>query len=74
MLAVARELWTEGRARHEGGHVVARDLPLSPVPERVPRLLVGGGSDRLLAVAGRFADLLDLHGDPSTGGSPARRW
>jgi hypothetical protein len=26
---------------------VARDLPLSPVPEHPPALLVGGGSDRL---------------------------
>jgi hypothetical protein len=47
--------------------VVTRDLPLSPMPERVPRLLVGGGSDRLLQLAGRFADLLDLHGDPKHG-------
>ncbi len=40
---------------------------MSPVPDRPPRLLVGGGSDRLLGLAGRFADLLDLHGDPKHG-------
>ena len=28
---------------------------------------MGGGSDRLLGLAGRFADLLDLHGDPKHG-------
>ena len=28
---------------------------------------MGGGSDRLLELAGRFADLLDLHGDPKHG-------
>ena len=68
VLAVARGLWTrrDGDAT-TGGHVVARDLPLSPVPDRPPRLLVGGGSDRLLGMAGRFADLLDLHGDPKHG-------
>ena len=41
--------------------------PASPVPDRPPRLLVGGGSDRVLEMAGRFADLLDLHGDPKHG-------
>ncbi|HSU11000.1 MAG TPA: LLM class flavin-dependent oxidoreductase [Pseudonocardia sp.] len=59
VLAVARTLWTDGTVSLDGNHVVARDLPLSPVPDRPPRLLVGGGSDRLLELAGRFADLLD---------------
>jgi alkanesulfonate monooxygenase SsuD/methylene tetrahydromethanopterin reductase-like flavin-dependent oxidoreductase (luciferase family) len=67
VLAVARTLWTDGVVGHDGEHVVTRDLPLSPVPDRPPRLLVGGGSDRLLQLAGRFADLVDLHGDPRHG-------
>ena len=67
VLAVARSLWTDGTVTYDGDHVVARDLPMSPVPDRPPRLLVGGGSDRLLGLAGRFADLLDLHGDPKHG-------
>lgn len=67
VLRVARGLWTDGLVTYPGQHVVARDLPLSPVPDRPPRLLVGGGSDRLLELAGRFADLLDLHGDPRHG-------
>jgi alkanesulfonate monooxygenase SsuD/methylene tetrahydromethanopterin reductase-like flavin-dependent oxidoreductase (luciferase family) len=67
VLAVARTLWTDGVVSHDGRHVVARDLPLSPVPDRPPRLLVGGGSDRVLALAGHYADLLDLHGDPKHG-------
>jgi alkanesulfonate monooxygenase SsuD/methylene tetrahydromethanopterin reductase-like flavin-dependent oxidoreductase (luciferase family) len=67
VLRVARGLWTDGLVTNAGRHVVARDLPLSPVPDRSPRLLVGGGSDRLLELAGRFADLLDLHGDPRHG-------
>ena len=53
VLAVARSLWTDGTVTYNGRHVVARDLPLSPVPDRPPRLLVGGGSDRLLGPAGR---------------------
>jgi alkanesulfonate monooxygenase SsuD/methylene tetrahydromethanopterin reductase-like flavin-dependent oxidoreductase (luciferase family) len=67
VLHVARGLWTDGLVTYSGEHVVTRDLPMSPVPERPPRLLVGGGSDRLLELAGRFADLLDLHGDPKHG-------
>jgi alkanesulfonate monooxygenase SsuD/methylene tetrahydromethanopterin reductase-like flavin-dependent oxidoreductase (luciferase family) len=67
VLRVARGLWSDGLVTHEGRHVVARELPASPVPDRPPRLLVGGGSDRVLELAGHFADLLDLHGDPKHG-------
>ena len=67
VLRVARGLWTDGHVSYAGEHVVARELPLSPVPDRPPRLLVGGGSDRVLELAGRFTDLLDLHGDPKHG-------
>jgi alkanesulfonate monooxygenase SsuD/methylene tetrahydromethanopterin reductase-like flavin-dependent oxidoreductase (luciferase family) len=67
VMELARGLWTDGAVGYEGRHVVARDLPLSPVPDEPPRMLVGGGSDRVLELAGRFADLLDLHGDPKHG-------
>jgi alkanesulfonate monooxygenase SsuD/methylene tetrahydromethanopterin reductase-like flavin-dependent oxidoreductase (luciferase family) len=67
VLRVARGLWTDGLVTFAGQHVVASDLPLSPVPDRPPKLLVGGGSDRVLELAGRFADLIDLHGDPKHG-------
>jgi alkanesulfonate monooxygenase SsuD/methylene tetrahydromethanopterin reductase-like flavin-dependent oxidoreductase (luciferase family) len=50
-----------------GEAVVARDLPRSPPAQTPPRLLVGGGSDRILDLAGRFADVIDLHGDPRHG-------
>jgi len=67
VLALARRLFDGGPVTFEGQHVVARDLPPSPCPQRPPRLLVGGGSDRVLAMAGRYADVLDLHGDPRHG-------
>jgi alkanesulfonate monooxygenase SsuD/methylene tetrahydromethanopterin reductase-like flavin-dependent oxidoreductase (luciferase family) len=67
VLQLARELYDRGTVSFEGRHVVARDLPVSPVPARTPRLLVGGGSDRVLRMAGRYADVLDLHGDPRHG-------
>lgn len=67
VLALARTLFDTGVASVEGRHVVARNLPLAPVPAVPPRLLVGGGSDRVLRMAGRYADVLDLHGDPRHG-------
>lgn len=59
---LARALFDDGIGTLEGAHVVARDLPLAPRPATAPRLLVGGGSDRLLDLAGRHADAVDLNG------------
>jgi alkanesulfonate monooxygenase SsuD/methylene tetrahydromethanopterin reductase-like flavin-dependent oxidoreductase (luciferase family) len=60
--ALARQLFDHGIASLEGSHVVARGLLLSPAVTVPPRLLLGGGSDRLLDIAGRYADALDLNG------------
>ncbi len=57
---LARELFDEGSADLHGDHVVASELPLAPRPAVPPRLLLGGGSRRLLELAGRYADHLDL--------------
>ena len=67
VLALARA-FTDGKpVTFDGEHVVARDLPPSPRSPHPPRLLVGGGSDRVLELAGRYVDVLDLHGDPRHG-------
>jgi alkanesulfonate monooxygenase SsuD/methylene tetrahydromethanopterin reductase-like flavin-dependent oxidoreductase (luciferase family) len=59
---LARLLFDTGIASFQG-HVLEIDrLPLFPRPETPPRLLLGGGSDPLLEVAGRYADHLDLNG------------
>lgn len=62
--ALARQLFDQGFANLDGRHVIARELPLSPVPRVPPRLLLGGGSARLLEIAGRYADIVDLNGSP----------
>ncbi|MDP3891839.1 LLM class flavin-dependent oxidoreductase [Nocardioides sp.] len=67
VLQIARSMLDNGRASFTGDHVSVRDLPLSPAVHEVPRLLVGGGSDRVMTLAGRYADILDLHGHPSRG-------
>jgi alkanesulfonate monooxygenase SsuD/methylene tetrahydromethanopterin reductase-like flavin-dependent oxidoreductase (luciferase family) len=61
-LVLARQLWGTGRANFSGRQVVVEDLPLSPRPDVAPRLMVGGGSERLLVLAGRYADHVDLMG------------
>jgi len=60
--ALARALFDRGFAEVGGECVTVRDLPLGPPPSPAPRLLLGGGSDRLLEIAGRYADVLDLNG------------
>jgi alkanesulfonate monooxygenase SsuD/methylene tetrahydromethanopterin reductase-like flavin-dependent oxidoreductase (luciferase family) len=64
---LTRDLFDHGLASLEGAHVVARALPLGPLPETPPRLFLGGGSDRILDIAGRYADALDLNGTSQAG-------
>jgi alkanesulfonate monooxygenase SsuD/methylene tetrahydromethanopterin reductase-like flavin-dependent oxidoreductase (luciferase family) len=65
--ALARQLFDHGFANLEGTTVLARDLPLAPLPQEPPSLMLGGGSSRLLEIAGRYADALDLNGSPQAG-------
>jgi alkanesulfonate monooxygenase SsuD/methylene tetrahydromethanopterin reductase-like flavin-dependent oxidoreductase (luciferase family) len=74
--ALARELFDHGAATMEGRHVVAREIPMAPLPEHPPRLLVGGGTRATLAIGGRYADHVDLNAPPAshgTGSSPRQR-
>jgi alkanesulfonate monooxygenase SsuD/methylene tetrahydromethanopterin reductase-like flavin-dependent oxidoreductase (luciferase family) len=57
---LARTLFDDGWIPQGGPHVPAVDLPLAPAPAVPPRLLLGGGSPRLLELAGRVADHVDL--------------
>ncbi len=66
-LQIARQLYGLGLANFDGEYVQVHDLPLSPVPAAPPRLMVGGGSDRALELAGRYADVVDLQGHPKYG-------
>ena len=67
VLALARAIFVDGSVTVNGTYISAKDLPLSPRPQTRPRILVGGGSDRVLRMAGRYADIRDLHGDPQHG-------
>jgi alkanesulfonate monooxygenase SsuD/methylene tetrahydromethanopterin reductase-like flavin-dependent oxidoreductase (luciferase family) len=63
-LKIARALYDDGFADIEGDFVTARALPLTPRPEVSPRVLVAGGSPRLIELAGRYADHLDVNVPP----------
>jgi alkanesulfonate monooxygenase SsuD/methylene tetrahydromethanopterin reductase-like flavin-dependent oxidoreductase (luciferase family) len=60
-LVLARQLFDEGVASISTAGFAAHDLPVDVGPT-APRLLVGGGSDRILELAARYADHLDLNG------------
>jgi alkanesulfonate monooxygenase SsuD/methylene tetrahydromethanopterin reductase-like flavin-dependent oxidoreductase (luciferase family) len=59
---LARAWFDDGIADVDGAHVTARSLPMAPATAIPPRLLLGGGSDRFLDLAGRYADVVDLNG------------
>ena len=67
VLSFAHALYTDRIASIDGAHLTARDVPLSPPSPITPDLMIGGGSDRVLDLAGRYADVLELHGDPRHG-------
>lgn len=66
-LQIARQMIDTGYADVSGKYRKAVSLPLSPEPKGRVRILIGGGSDRALALAGKYADMLDIHGDPKFG-------
>lgn len=58
---VMRRLFDTGTATFAGRHVVVGDLAIPRMPDQPPQLLIGGGSSRLLDIAARFADRVDLN-------------
>jgi alkanesulfonate monooxygenase SsuD/methylene tetrahydromethanopterin reductase-like flavin-dependent oxidoreductase (luciferase family) len=66
-LEITRQMLDHGWADYEGQYRRAVALPLSPVPDGRMKVLIGGGSDRILELAGKYADYLDIHGDPKFG-------
>ena len=62
-LAVLRDLLDSGSSDHAGAHhrVALGDLGVRPVQGRVP-ILIGGQGSRVVALAGRFADIFQFTG------------
>jgi len=62
-LQIVRSLWTRERSSFDGRHFRIREIQrAAPLPEgKVPKILVGGGGPRVLAVAGRHADIVGIN-------------
>jgi probable F420-dependent oxidoreductase len=66
-LRIMKALWNEGEATFEGAHYSVRGARCVPRPESAPRLMVGGGSWRVLTLAAQEADTVGVNTNLSSG-------
>jgi probable F420-dependent oxidoreductase len=66
-LTVMKRLWSEGEATFAGRHYTVRGAHCDPRPASPPRVMVGGGSKRLLTLAAREADTVGINTSLSVG-------
>jgi probable F420-dependent oxidoreductase len=61
-LEIMRAMWRDGSATFEGEHYRVTAAPGTPAPVTPggPPLVIGGGSERILALAGRHADIVSV--------------
>jgi probable F420-dependent oxidoreductase len=61
-LEIMRAMWRDGSATYEGEHYRVTAAPGTPAPVTPggPPLVIGGGSERILALAGRHADIVSV--------------
>ncbi len=61
-IEILRALWDTGSATFEGDHYRVRDVRSFPTPVTPggPPLVIGGGSRRILTLAGRFAETVSV--------------
>jgi probable F420-dependent oxidoreductase len=62
-LTIIRSMWSQEKTSFEGAHYRIRDVAqAAPLPKgSLPKILVGGGGRKLLAVAGRHADIVGIN-------------
>jgi probable F420-dependent oxidoreductase len=59
-LTVMKSLWSEGEAELEGEHYTVHGARCDPRPASPPRIVVGGGSKRILTIAAQQADTVGV--------------
>lgn len=62
-ITVLKGLWSEGALSFDGAHYRISDLDAQPKPRQQPHppLILGGGSKRVLSMAGREADIISVN-------------
>jgi probable F420-dependent oxidoreductase len=60
-LAVMKSLWSTGEATFAGKHLTVDGARCDPRPASPPRVIVGGGSKRVLTLAAREADTVGIN-------------
>ncbi len=66
-LTVMKTLWAVGEATFTGSHYTVHDAHCEPRPESPPRVIVGGGSRRILSVAAQQADVVGVNTSLASG-------
>ncbi len=68
-LEIIRAMWTQEQTSYAGSHYEVREIaqavPLGDLPP--PKILIGGGGPKLLALAGRTADIVGINPKVSAG-------
>jgi alkanesulfonate monooxygenase SsuD/methylene tetrahydromethanopterin reductase-like flavin-dependent oxidoreductase (luciferase family) len=62
-----KTLWSEGKATSAGTHYAVGDAHCDPRPASPPRVIVGGGSRRILTVAAEHADTVGVNTSLASG-------
>lgn len=62
-LQIITRMWTQEKTSFEGGHYRVREIAqAAPLPANTrPLILIGGGGQKLLTVAGRYADIVGIN-------------
>ena len=66
-LAIMRALWSQETVTFSGVHYSVTGAAGHPRPGAVPRIVIGGGSRRILSIAGREADIVGINLDLRSG-------
>lgn len=66
-LEIMTRLWKQpGQVTYIGKHYSVRDAWCEPKPDPMPKLIVGGGGDKTMLLAARFADGWNIPDAPAT--------
>jgi probable F420-dependent oxidoreductase len=70
-VAVMKRLWSEGEATFAGRYHSVRDARCDPRPDSPPRVIIGGGSRRILSLAAKQADTVGVNTSLASGVNPS---